>query len=72
MKTRIDKLKKGKSILVTFHDGFWTYVIAIPKSCAIRFFSEGLDSAVSTLLQSSELQTNLSEKDVHKDEIQEG
>lgn len=72
MKTRVNPSQKGQSILVTFHEGFSTYTIVVPMPYAIRFFVEGLVSALSLLTQKTDLQEKLSEAEEKKAEIQEG
>jgi hypothetical protein len=71
MKTRINPSKKGKSLLVTFYEGFSTYSLTVPLPYAIRFFAEGLHAGLETVLQDEVLQTNLNEKAGEKSEIQE-
>ena len=72
MKTRINSSKKGKSLLVTFYEGFSTYTITIPLPYAIRFFVEGLQSGLEVLCQDDALQTILTEREGNISEIQEG
>lgn len=71
MKTRINPSKKGKSLLVTFYEGFSTYSITIPLPYAIRFFAEGLHAGLETILQDEGLQFNLNEREGEKSEVQE-
>ncbi len=71
MKTRINQSKKGKSLLVTFYEGFSTYTITVPLPYAVRIFAEGLQIGLETLSQDSELQSKLDEKEGEKSEIQE-
>ena len=71
MKTRINQSKKGKSLLVTFYEGYSTYTITVPMPYAIRIFAEGLQIGLETLSQDSELQSKLDEKEGEKSEIQE-
>jgi hypothetical protein len=56
MKTKVNPSTKGKSLLVTFHEGF----------------VDGLTSALGLLTQKNELQEKLSETEGQKAEIQEG
>jgi hypothetical protein len=71
MKTRINQSKQGKSLLLTFYEGFSTYTIVVPMPYAIRFFAEGLLASFETLLQNEEIQIKLKEKSGEKAEIQE-
>ncbi|MBY8998314.1 MAG: hypothetical protein KGD60_11330 [Candidatus Thorarchaeota archaeon] len=71
MKTRINPSKKGKSLLLTFYEGFSTYTITVPMPYAVQVFAECLHTAFVTLLQSEELQSSLSERDADKAEIQD-
>ncbi|MFW9888450.1 MAG: hypothetical protein ACFFER_09720, partial [Candidatus Thorarchaeota archaeon] len=41
MKARIDQSQSGKSLLVTFLEGYSTYTITVPMPYAVRFFAEG-------------------------------
>ncbi|MFX0056035.1 MAG: hypothetical protein ACFFAX_08605 [Promethearchaeota archaeon] len=72
MKTKINPSQKGKSLLLTFHEGFSTYTIVIPMPYAVKFFVDGLTSALGLLTQKNELQEKLSETEGQKAEIQEG
>jgi hypothetical protein len=71
VKARINQSKKGKSILVTIHEGFSTYTITVPLPYAIRFFSEGLLVGLESLQQNNELQKILNTNEGEKAEIQE-
>ena len=71
MKTKINQSKKGKSLLVTFYEGFSTYTITVPMPYAIRFFAEGLQLSLETLTHDSEMQSKLDEREGEKSEIQE-
>jgi hypothetical protein len=71
MKTKINQSKKGKSLLVTFYEGFSTYTITVPLPYAIRFFAEGLQLGLEALSQDSEMQSKLDEREGEKSELQE-
>ena len=71
VKTRINPSKKGKSLLVTIHEGYSTYTITVPLPYAVRFFSEGLQAGLETLRQDDELQEILNTNEGEKSEIQE-
>jgi hypothetical protein len=71
MKTKVTQSKTGKSVLVTFHEGFSTYTITIPMPYAIRFFAEGLLSTLQILSEREELRSILSCRDGEKAHIQE-
>ncbi|MHA2023366.1 MAG: hypothetical protein ACTSWQ_06865 [Candidatus Thorarchaeota archaeon] len=71
MKTRINQSKRGKSLLVTFQEGFSTYTIVVPMPYAIRFFAEGLLNGLQTLNQNEEVQSQLKRKEGEQAEIQE-
>ena len=71
MKTRVNLSKKGKSLLVTFYEGFSTYTITVPLPYAVRFFAEGLQTGLEALSQDVELQDKLNEREGEKSEIQE-
>jgi hypothetical protein len=45
---------KGKSLLVTFHEGYSTYTIVVPMPYAVKFFVDGLTSALGLLTQKNE------------------
>lgn len=53
------------------HEGFSTYTIVVPMPYAIRFFVEGVHSALETLSQNEELQELLSKNDSEKALIQD-
>jgi hypothetical protein len=72
MKTKVNPSQKGKALLVTFHEGFSTYTIVVPMPYAVKFFVDGLTSALGLLTQKNELQEKLSETEGQKAEIQEG
>jgi hypothetical protein len=61
MKTKVNPSTKGKSLLVTFHEGYSTYTIVVPMPYAVKFFVDGLTSALGLLTQKNELQEKLSE-----------
>ena len=71
LKTRINLSKKGKSLLVTFYEGFSTYTITVPLPYAVRFFAEGLQSGLEALNQDAELLAKLDEREGERSEIQE-
>jgi hypothetical protein len=71
VKTRIVQSKSGKSLLVTFHEGFSTYTITVPMPYAIRFFVNGFHSALETLHQNKEMLNALAENDTEKFQIQD-
>jgi len=59
MKTRINQSKSGNSLLVTFHEGFSTYIITVPMPYAIQFFVEGLVTSLETLKGNPDAQETL-------------
>jgi hypothetical protein len=63
--------KHEKSHLVTLLEGFTKRASPVPTLYAIRFLSAELKSALDTLMQSSELQEILSQRDEEKNEIHE-
>jgi hypothetical protein len=71
LKGVINQSKTGKSLLVTFHEGYSTYTMAVPMPFAVRFFAEGLVAALETLNQDSEMQEKLNENEGQKAEIHE-
>ncbi|MHA2086319.1 MAG: hypothetical protein ACXABD_21450 [Candidatus Thorarchaeota archaeon] len=71
LKTRVNQSKSGNALLLTFHEGYSTYTITVPMPYAIRFFAEGLATALETLDKSQDSQTKLDSKDGEKAEIQE-
>lgn len=71
MKTRVTQSKTGKSMLVTFYEGFSTNTIALLMSYGIRFFAEGLLDSLETLFERPEVRNELSGKDGEKAHIQE-
>jgi hypothetical protein len=71
MKTRINQSKTGQSLLVTFHEGFSTYTITIPLSYSVRFFAEGITSALQTVIQNDNAISELEKRDGELAEIQE-
>ena len=72
MKTRINQSKTGAALLLTFHEGFSTYTITLPMPYGVRFFVEGLQTALQTLNQTEALQGKLNARNGEKAEIQEG
>ena len=72
MKTRISQSKTGAALLLTFYEGFSTYTITLPLPYGVRFFVEGLQTALLTLSQSEDLQQKLNARNGEKAEIQEG
>ena len=71
MKTRLTPSKKGRSMLLTFHEGFSTYTITLPMPYGVRFFAEGLVSSLEMLHEQSDVWRELSGKDGEKAFIQE-
>ncbi len=71
MKTKVTQSKTGKSVLVTFYEGFSTYTITIPMPYAIRFFAEGLLSTLHMLSEIQEIKAILQSKDGETAHIQE-
>ncbi|MHA2081616.1 MAG: hypothetical protein ACW99H_10780 [Candidatus Thorarchaeota archaeon] len=49
MKTKVNPSTKGKSLLVTFHEGYSTYTIVVPMPYAVKFFVDGITSALGLL-----------------------
>jgi hypothetical protein len=71
LKTRINPSKKGKSLLLTFYEGYSTYSVTVPLPYAVRVFAEGIVASLETLNKSPDLQTKLDESEGEKAEIQE-
>ncbi|NWF96380.1 MAG: hypothetical protein HXY34_09595 [Candidatus Thorarchaeota archaeon] len=71
LKTRLTQSKKGRSLLLTFHEGFSTYTITLPMPYAVRFFAEGLVSSLEMLHEQSDVRKELASKDGEKAFIQE-
>ena len=71
LKTRINPSKKGKSLLLTFYEGYSTYSVTVPLPYAVRVFAEGIVASLETLNKSSDLQAKLDENEGEKAEIQE-
>jgi hypothetical protein len=51
LKTRINQSKKGKSLLLTFYEGYSTYSVTIPLPYAVRVFAEYIVTSLETLNQ---------------------
>ena len=71
MKTRVTESKKGRSILLTFYEGFSTYTITVPMPYALRFLSEALVTGVNMLKASEEMQKLVDSKEGEKAEVLE-
>jgi hypothetical protein len=71
LKTRINPSKKGKSLMLTIYEGYFTYSVTVPLPYAVRVFAEGIVAALETLNQSPDLQAKLDENEGEKAEIQE-
>jgi hypothetical protein len=71
MKARIDQSQTGKSILVTFLEGYSTYTITVPMPYAVRFFAEGTRASLEVLKTDKDLQSKLGFKEGEKTEILE-
>lgn len=70
MKTRITQSKKARSVLLTVYEGYSTYSITLPMPYAIRFFIEGLLSALEALDRNEEVQGKLAEKEGETADLQ--
>ena len=51
MRGRVDQSKTGKSLLVSFHEGYSNYTVTVPMPYAVRLFAQGLLSAMRALEQ---------------------
>ena len=71
MKTKVTPSRNARSLLVTFYEGFSTYTITIPMPYAIRFFADGLVTALNTLEANDETKKLLEAKEGEKAEIQD-
>ncbi|MHA2141600.1 MAG: hypothetical protein ACXADC_04215 [Candidatus Thorarchaeota archaeon] len=66
MKTKTNRSKTGKSILLSLYEGFSTYTITLPMPYAVRFFAEELLTSLTMLTEVEELKSNFKEKDGEK------
>ncbi|MFW9887646.1 MAG: hypothetical protein ACFFER_05650 [Candidatus Thorarchaeota archaeon] len=71
MKARINQSQSGKSLLVTFLEGYSTYTITIPMPYAVRFFAEGARTSLEILEADESIQSKLGAKEGEKSEILE-
>ncbi|MHA2027580.1 MAG: hypothetical protein ACXACG_15725 [Candidatus Thorarchaeota archaeon] len=71
MEKPVFSVKPEETIPVTFLERIASRPTPVPTLYAIRQFCGELESALDTLLQSSELQVLFSERDKEKDEIHE-
>ena len=71
MKARINQSQSGKSLLVTFLEGYSTYTITVPMPYAVRFFAEGARASLEILKSDTDLQSKLGTKEGEKTEILE-